>query len=72
MRTENIKVTFEIPLPINKPDENGVIYTKKSWEEAVKNVAGQPICITNSDGYSMPVGVIQEMELKEVYYDQEA
>lgn len=33
MRVENTKVKFTIPIPINKPDCNGAIYT----EEAVKN-----------------------------------
>lgn len=29
MRTENIEVTFKIPIPVDKPDLNGVIYSKK-------------------------------------------
>lgn len=31
MRTENIKVTFKIPIPVDKPDLNGVIYSKRSY-----------------------------------------
>ncbi|WP_288682252.1 hypothetical protein [uncultured Eubacterium sp.] len=34
MRIENIKLTFKIPIPVNKPDLNGVIYSK----EAIRNV----------------------------------
>ncbi len=32
MRTQNIKITMEIPVHFNKPDKNGYVYTKESWE----------------------------------------
>ena len=38
MRTENIKVTMTIPIPYNKPDKNGNIYTKEAVEKAVNNL----------------------------------
>ena len=38
MRTENIKVTITIPIPYNKPDKNGNIYTKEAVEKAVNNL----------------------------------
>ena len=28
MRAENIEVIFKIPIPVDKPDLNGVIYSK--------------------------------------------
>lgn len=38
MRLENIEVTFKCKLPINKPDGNGIMYTRdaiiKAYEEA--------------------------------------
>ena len=37
MRTDNIKVTMTIPIPYDKPDKNGNIYTKEAVEEAVNN-----------------------------------
>lgn len=37
MRTENIEVKFTIPIPIDKPDLNGVIYTKEAIEKAINN-----------------------------------
>lgn len=37
MRTDNIKVTITIPIPYNKPDKNGNIYTKEAVENAVNN-----------------------------------
>lgn len=36
MRTENIEVTFKIPIPVDKPDLNGVIYSKKQLEMPIK------------------------------------
>lgn len=38
MRTDNIKVTITIPIPYNKPDKNGNIYTKEAVEKAVNNL----------------------------------
>lgn len=37
MRTENINLTMKMLLPINKPDGNGVIYTKEAFIKALKN-----------------------------------
>ena len=38
MRTENIKVAITIPIPYDKPDKNGNIYTKEAVEKAVNNL----------------------------------
>ena len=38
--TEPIKVQFSIPVPIDKPDGNGIIYTKEAIKNAVKNFKG--------------------------------
>jgi len=38
MRVENTKVKFTIPIPINKPDCNGIIYTEEAVEKAVSNL----------------------------------
>lgn len=38
MRTENIKVKITIPIPYDKPDKNGNIYTKEAVEKAVNNL----------------------------------
>lgn len=37
MRVENTKVKITIPIPIDKPDANGVIYTEEAVEKAVNN-----------------------------------
>lgn len=35
MRTSNIKVKITIPIPYNKPDDNGVVYSEEAVEKAV-------------------------------------
>lgn len=65
MRTENIKVTFKIPIPVDKPDLNGVLYSKEAIRNAYKNVKNIPIEIPNNDGQLLPIGVAQKVELIE-------
>ncbi len=63
MRTENVKITMEIPVHFNEPDKNGYVYTKESWEEAIKNAVNTPIEIINNDGTRTVVGVTQDVKL---------
>lgn len=65
MRTENIEVTFKIPIPVDTPNLNGVIYSKEAIRNAYKNVKDVPIKIPNNDGEFFPIGVAQEVELIE-------
>ena len=65
MRTENIQVIFKIPIPVNKPNLNGVIYSKEAIRNVCKNVKNIPIEIPNNDGRFLPIGVAQEVELIE-------
>lgn len=65
MRTENIKVTFKIPIPVDKPDLNGVIYSKEAIRNAYKNVNNIPIEMPNNDDQFFLIGIAQEVELIE-------
>ena len=65
MRLENIEVTFRIPMPVDKPDLNGVIYSKDAIKNAYKNVKNVPIEMQNDKGKFLPIGVCQEAELIE-------
>lgn len=38
MRVENTKVKLTIPIPIDRPDANGVTYTKEAVENAINNL----------------------------------
>ena len=63
MRVDNVKVTMEIPVHFGQPDKNGYVYTKKSWEDAVKNAVDTPIEIIHDDGTRTVVGVAQDVQL---------
>lgn len=65
MRVDNVKVTMEIPVNFGQPDKNGYLYTKESWEEAVKKAADipTPIEIINDDDTRTVVGVTQDVQL---------
>ena len=65
MRSENIEVAFKIPIPVNEPDLNGIIYSKEAIRNAYKNINNIPIEIPNNDGERFPIGVAQEVKLIE-------
>ena len=45
MRVENTKIKLTIPIPIDKPDCNGIIYTEDAVENALNNLQKYlPIC----------------------------
>ena len=37
MRVKNTKIKLTMSIPVDKPDANGIIYTKESVEKAVSN-----------------------------------
>ena len=37
MRTNNIKVNFTMPIPFDRPDGNGNVYTREAIEKALHN-----------------------------------
>ena len=67
MRAENIEVTFKIPIPVDKPDLNGVIYSKDAIKNAYKNVKNVPIEIPN-DAFFRCVFCWRRTFLLPIYY----
>lgn len=65
MRTENIKVKFEIPFNVNNPNSNGTIYTKEAIKNACQDVTNIPIGIHDKEGQFIPLGISQEIEFIE-------
>ena len=58
MRVDNIKVKLTIPIPIGKPDGNGLIYTKEAVENAVNNLhTNLPIVYADNECEARPIGV---------------
>ena len=58
MRTNNIKVTINMPLPVDKPDKNGVIYSKEALTNAFANARNKPLITYTSEGVQVPIGII--------------
>ena len=64
MRAKNIKVTFEIPIPVNERDLNGVIFSKEAIEKAYKDtIKDIPIGVYDRDANFIPVGNVHDTEL---------
>lgn len=43
MRTSNIKLTIEMPIPINTPDLNGNTYSRAAVREAIRTMSSVPL-----------------------------
>lgn len=67
MRSKYIKTSFEIPIPIEKPDLNGVVYTEKAIIEACKNANNLPIVMYDSDNTTRVAGVATHVKYKSGY-----
>ena len=72
MRTENINVKFTMSFPVDKPDRNGVIYTKNcvfnAFKQSLKDI---PIVFrgNNLEDSGTPIGSVKDSKLIE--YDEE-
>ena len=50
MRVQNIKVKITIPIPIDRPDKNGVVFTRSAIENAInKFPTHSPIIFKDND-----------------------
>lgn len=67
VRTTNIKVSLEIPVPIDKPDKNGVIYTEDAIKKACENAKGLPIILYNSDNSTKTIGITDDVQYENGY-----
>lgn len=61
MRTDNINITIKMPLPVNNPDRNGVMYSKEAFKKAFKDANGRPLEVLLNNGNRTPIGVIQDI-----------
>lgn len=65
MRTNNIKITLDMPVQFNNPDGNGVIYTKEAIQNAMLTGNDSPIEIIDDNGMGQVVGVAENITLKD-------
>lgn len=64
MRQENIEVTFKIPVDFEKPDDNGVIYTREAVEKALCTYASRPILVIDNSGNKSVIGITSNKNAK--------
>lgn len=65
MRCENIKIHMELPININKPDGNGVIYSEEAVKSACEKASNQPIITYNDKGESVVVGMANSIKYED-------
>lgn len=56
MRCDMIGVTYKIPVPVNVPDGNGILYTVDAVKNACLETGGHPITQINIDGSDTVLG----------------
>lgn len=61
MRTKFIKTLLEIPVPIDKPDLNNVVYTEEAVKKACQEAKGLPIIMHCPNGETKVVGVAENV-----------
>lgn len=67
MKEDYIEIKFKFPVPINKPNKNGVMYTEEAIIKACENAANTPLIRYEEDGKSTAVGITQKVEYKDGY-----
>lgn len=67
MRTKFIKTSLEIPVTIDKPDLNNVLYTEDAIKKACENADGLPIIMYSPDGGTKIVGIANNVTYKPGY-----
>ena len=60
MNTNNIEIKISIPFPLNKPDNNGNIYTEDAIKNALKEFKSVPLIIENEKSFKCD-GVINTL-----------
>ena len=60
MNTNNIEVKISIPFPLNKPDNNGNIYTEDAIKNALKEFKLAPLVLENKESFEC-CGVINTL-----------
>lgn len=65
MRCKNIKTSLKIPVNINQPDGNGVIYTEEAIIKACENASNQPIITYNENGDHVVIGVASNIKYED-------
>ena len=60
MNTNNIEIKISIPFPLNKPDNNGNIYTETAIKNALKEFKSVPLVVEKGKSFEC-YGVINTL-----------
>lgn len=62
MRVDNVEITMKIPLPIDKPDRNGVTYSREALMNGFKDCMGLPLMLIKDDGSWVNIGTTRDIQ----------
>lgn len=64
--TKPIEITMRIPLPVDKPDGNGIVYPKDILEKAYNDITYCPLVFKGKENYDdVVIGVINNAKIIE-------
>jgi tetrahydromethanopterin S-methyltransferase subunit F len=64
MRVKSIKISLEIPVPLNELDKNGVVYTEEAISKSCENTKNLPIIVYDRNNQAKVVGVAEFIKYK--------
>lgn len=56
---KKVKVSFEIIITSNNPDQNGVLYSEKAIRNLADSAKNKPVVIYHKDGTSTQIGFLE-------------
>lgn len=65
IRSEYIGVTFKIPVPVDKPDGNGIMFNIDAIKKACENFTSRPLEYVDKDGASTVIGTCDSIKFLE-------
>lgn len=70
MRDTNEQITIELKFPYDKPDANGVMYSKQAIQRAFeKGIANLPIMFLDNNGNEKIIGITKNDTIKPEWDD---
>ena len=62
MRVENAEITIKMPLPIDKPDRNGIVFSKEAIEEGLKTAKNAPLQVIQNNDETVVIGTVCDID----------
>lgn len=65
IRSEYIGVTFKIPVRVDKPDRNGIVYSANAIRKACEEFTSSPLEFVDENGTSTTIGTCDNLKFLE-------